>query len=414
MASIRRHHEQNCPGGTCGCPYRLDYRPLGTRGQRKRLYFPTKKAAEKHLSETVVKVDRGEYLELKTLPTFAQAAELWFDSKADRRPSCVADIRSRLDKHILPQIGSLRLDKISVGAVEKLRDALRKQDYAPRTINTIIRIVGAVYRAAIRRGEVTTNPVDRIERVFMAARELHGDEDAASTDDTVNPDSLLSPEEIHIMLEAATPGLYRVLFTTAALTGARSGELFALRWSDVEMPDARPAYIYIRRTVSWARVKGEEIRPRYYPPKTKAGVRRIQIPPDLIRILKAWKLQCPPSPDELVFPTAEGRPIRRSNALRYGLWTALRRAGLRRVNMHSLRHSFASALIMGGAPVTEVQTLLGHASPAITLRIYSHWFKAQDSGAVERLSALILGSEKSGQKVDKLGGISTSGTVGSA
>jgi hypothetical protein len=53
---------------------------------------------------------------------------------------------------------------------------------------------------------------------------------------------------------------------------------------------------------------------------------------------------------------------------------------------------------MGGAPVTEVQTLLGHASPAITLRIYSHWFKAQDSGAVNKLSSLILGSKKSRQK----------------
>jgi integrase len=58
---------------------------------------------------------------------------------------------------------------------------------------------------------------------------------------------------------------------------------------------------------------------------------------------------------------------------------ALRRAGLRRVNIHSLRHSFASVLIMGGAAVTEVQALLGHASPAITLKIYSHWFKTIDS-----------------------------------
>jgi len=93
-----------------------------------------------------------------------------------------------------------------------------------------------------------------------------------------------------------------------------------------------------------------------------------------------------------VFPAADGRPLPRSNALRYGLWPALRRAGLRRVNMHSLRHSFASALIMGGAAVTEVQPLLRHASPAITLRIYSHWFKTVDSGAVARLSRVILGS----------------------
>ena len=67
--------------------------------------------------------------------------------------------------------------------------------------------------------------------------------------------------------------------------------------------------------------------------------------------------------------------------------------------MHSLRHSFASALIMGGAgvraaSVTEVQALLGHASPAITLRVYSHWFSSADSGAVARLSNTILGSSE--------------------
>ncbi len=70
MASIKKFHAAECPGGTCGCPYRLDYRPLGLRGPRKRLFFATKKAAEKHLSETVVKVDRGEYLELTKTPDF--------------------------------------------------------------------------------------------------------------------------------------------------------------------------------------------------------------------------------------------------------------------------------------------------------------------------------------------------------
>jgi hypothetical protein len=59
--------------------------------------------------------------------------------------------------------------------------------------------------------------------------------------------------------------------------------------------------------------------------------------------------------------------------------------------MHSLRHRFASALIMGGAAVAKVQSLLGHANPAITLRIYSHWFKTIDSGAVGRLSQSTLG-----------------------
>lgn len=209
--------------------------------------------------------------------------------------------------------------------------------YAPRTINFIIRIVGAVFRAAIWRGEAVANPVDRVERAFMAARELRpGEHDGASSDDSVSPDAVLSPDEVGAMLGETTPELYRALFTTAALTGARSGELFALRWGDIEMPKNGPAHIYIRRTVSWSRLRGEEIRPRYYLPKTKSGVRRLPIPGELSAALRTWKLQNPTTSDDLVFPAADGRPIRRSNALRYGLWAALRRAGLRTVNMHSL------------------------------------------------------------------------------
>ena len=394
MASIKRHHQDGCNGRNCECAWRLDYRPMGTRGPRRRFFFRTRKAAEKHLAETSTKVSRGEYLDRAKIPTFKDAGELWFKSKTDRRVSHIADLRGRLDKHILPRIGALRLDQITVGSIEKMRDDLRAGGYAPRTINSIIRIVGAVFRAAIRRGDAISNPVDRVERAFMGARELRqGEDENGSNDDAISPDAILSPDEIRAMLNAATPGLYRTLFTTAALTGARSGELFALRWGDIEIPKNGAAYIYIRRTVSWARINGESIRPRFYPPKTRAGLRKIPIPAELAATLRVWKLQCPASSDDLVFPAADGRPIRRSNALRYGLWSALRRAELRRVNMHSLRHSFASALIMGGAAVTEVQSLLGHASPAITLRIYSHWFQTVDSGAVGRLSQIILGND---------------------
>src|SRR5690349_5241020 len=141
--------------------------------------------------------------------------------------------------------------------IEALRNDLRTGGLAHRTVNVIIRIASAVFRSAIRRGECVQNPCDRLERAFKAARELANGE-TAGDDDIVNPDEILNPEEIRNMLEHTTPGLYRTLFTTAALTGCRSGELFALRWADVEMPKDGPAYIYIQRTVSWAAVRGEE------------------------------------------------------------------------------------------------------------------------------------------------------------
>ncbi|MGC2304768.1 site-specific integrase, partial [Candidatus Binatus sp.] len=241
-------------------------------------------------------------------------------------------------------------------------------------------------------------------------RELQtGKTDTSSNDDEVDPDSILNPEEVGAMLNKTSPGLYRALFMTAAVTGARCGELFALRWSDVEMTKSgEGSSIRIRRTVSWARLKDEAIRPRYFPPKTKAGKREVPIPAELLTALRAWKLRCPPTPDDLVFPAADGRPLRRSNVLRYGLWAALERAELRRVNIHSLRHSFASALIMGGTPITEVQSLLGHASPAITLRIYSHWFQTKDTGAVGRLSKIVLVNAGDSQDWAKTGQISGS------
>jgi integrase len=387
---------------------------MGTRGPRKRIDFATKKAAEKHLSETVVKIDRGEYLELKKLLTFAQAAELWYESKTDRRASHVADLRIRLDKHILPRLGSLRLDKITVGMIEKLRNDLRAAEYAPRTINTIIRIIGAVFRAAIRRGEVARNPVDQVERAFMAAGEIGaGDNrETANDSDAVNPDSVLSPEEIRALLQAATPGYYRTLFTSAYITGMRSGELLALKWGDLQFAseDGR-GRVFVRRSLSWARTdRSEPVRPRFYPPKTKAGLRSFTIAPELVSTLKTWKLQCPNSEFDLVFPHIDGQPNCRDRVLTIGLYPALRRAGLRRVTFHSLRHSCASALVAAGAPVTEVQHRLGHASAAITLKVYSHWFKGTDTGAADRLASVIAPQNEIPKKWAKSGHGATAGT----
>jgi integrase len=74
-----------------------------------------------------------------------------------------------------------------------------------------------------------------------------------------------------------------------------------------------------------------------------------------------------------------------------------------RVTMHSLNHSFASALIMAGAPVTEVQSRLGHSSPVVTLKIYSHWFKNVETDSVDRLAkGLTTGSKNLGHFLDTL------------
>ena len=221
--------------------------------------------------------------------------------------------------------------------------------------------------------------------------------------DAADPDSVLSPAEIQLLLASARPGFERTLFETAYLTGAREGELLALRWTDLELPKEGSGKMIIRRSLSWARLKGEEMRPRYFPPKTKAGRRTISIPALLVADLKRWKLQCPQSEEDLVFPTLEGKPVCRDWLLRVAFYPALARARLRRVTFHTLRHSCASAMIAGGAPITEVQHRLGHANPAITLQVYSHFFKHTEGSTADEMANLILNGGEQLGKLEKSG-----------
>lgn len=187
------------------------------------------------------------------------------------------------------------------------------------------------------------------------------------------PDRVLSPDEASRLIAEADQGYYRTFFLTAVLTGARVGELTALTWPDVDF-DA--ATIAIRRSVSWAKDRTSEgtSKPRFYEPKTPSSRRLIPLTPELLSALKRWKLACPPSALGLVFPNAEGTPRHRSTIAQEGLRPALKRAKLRQVTIHSLRHTFASALIIDGQKVTRVADLLGHSDPGVTLKVYAHWF----------------------------------------
>jgi integrase len=71
----------------------------------------------------------------------------------------------------------------------------------------------------------------------------------------------------------------------------RHDELLALRWSDIDLQAGK---IFVRRSLSWARLKGETgpARPRFYEPKTKSGIRTLPAPPELLSALRVWKLEC--------------------------------------------------------------------------------------------------------------------------
>jgi len=111
------------------------------------------------------------------------------------------------------------------------------------------------------------------------------------------------------------------------------------------------------------------------------------MPGELVTELKTWKLACPISKWDLVFPKDDRRPHDRKTILRSGLYPAIRRVEVKKLDMQALRHTYASILLSQGAPITEVSAYLGHANPQVTLTVYSHWLPRQRTGSVWKLAS---------------------------
>ncbi len=348
-------------------------------GKRRWQTYRTRDEADTALSKLTPAVREGTYRPPAELPTLATLARDWFATKTGHRVSSQAGWQVHLDLHVVPALGTRRVDQISVADVDAFRDDRRATGLAPQTVNKLLTTLAAVFTLAQRRELITRNPAAVAERCRLNAdevsMELQPDTEADDTGDSVNRGDVLSPGEAASLIAAAAPGFDKTFLLTAVLTGARVGELTALTWDDVNFSTGR---LSIRRSVSWAKLREQKgSKPRFYEPKTKAGKRTIELAPELVSALKPWKLACPKGPLNLVFPNLDGSPRHRTTITYGALRQALKAAGLRQVNLHSLRHTCASALILGGTDCLEVAKFLGHAKPTVTMSVYAHWFNTR-------------------------------------
>ncbi len=171
----------------------------------------------------------------------------------------------------------------------------------------------------------------------------------------------------------------------ACLTGCRQSEILGLAWDNVDLESGR---IFIRQTYHDG---------KFFPPKSQAGRRTIDIPPILVEELKAHQLrqmvELETNEYNLVFTTTEGTPMDKRNVVRRVLDPSRNLAGLRKVGFHSLRHSYVSMLISQGENVKTIQSLVGHASANMTWDTYGHLFEGAGRAAVRRLQDSLFGDE---------------------
>jgi integrase len=256
-----------------GDGYRVDWRDA--KGNRYRKTFELKKDATDFLASVKVDMKAGTYVAPKAVPTFREVAEQWFANKQGRRlrPSTLSCYRVNLDRHILQaDFADAPLDRITVEHVVTFRNALNVKPtktgatLAAKTVNYVMRDLEAVFAFAMKARLAGWNPVSSVDRLKQGSGE-HDEDGGVRTGVVVTEAEVLSPTDCRRLVDATAEGFDRAFLMTAVMTGARHDELLALKWPDVDF-DA--GTLHFRRSLSWAKLPGEETRAKFFDTKTGA------------------------------------------------------------------------------------------------------------------------------------------------
>ena len=350
----------------------VDY--VDQRGERHIKTFVRKKDADAHHAEVAVDVSKGIHTPQSRSLTVKQAAEQWLNTaeieKLER--STLDHYRTHVIKHIVPKIGASKLATLTTPQINAFRDTLLSELSRPMA-RKVLASFRSIIKDARRRGTIAHNVAEgvTIGADKRAQRRLEVGRD------------IPRPDEVRRILAAAEAGLWRAFLVTAAFTGLRASELRGLRWGDVDLACGT---VHVRqRADAWGSI-GQ--------PKTQTGQRTVPVGPYVVNVLKEWKLACPKSEHDLVFPGRDGDPVVHKTTQHAGYWPAQRAAGVidaygkpKYSGLHAFRHFFASWSINrrldGGLelPLKVVQQRLGHSTIVMTADTYGHLFPRGDDTA---------------------------------
>jgi len=289
------------------------------------------------------------------------------------------------------------LDTITVDTVAMLIRELRAEEKAEWTISAVLKAATRTFKFAKRRmGWHGENPCEGLENT---ERPRTG---------TTLARRIFSSEELEAAVAAAHPP-FKLLFLTAAVSGARLSELLGLRWQDLDLSDPTDATVHFEHQVDRKGVLS--------PLKTEESRRTVELPRQLAAFLLRHKAESRFSTStSFVFSTRSGRPLGQRNVLRElrrAMKTAVTPKGYPAFpalhedtevprgtvpNFHSFRHTAASMAIADGDGTEEVSWMLGHKNSTITRAVYVQEVKSAERraklrGRMEaRHGALLSGS----------------------
>lgn len=317
---------------------------------------PSHAEAKRMLAEIEARIARGKMgvpeRDEVTMMTVAQFAERYlaeYDTPKIRdRVGWAVRRRGNL-MPLLKLLGHLPAASLTPAQAERLRNVLIRK-YKPNSASTILAAAHCLFAWGVEQKLVEGNPFAKVRKPAREARVEYLTKDDAR--------QLIGAAERRADLRG---GVFAVGFRLGLFTGLRAGEIFGLRWADVDIG---------RGTLT--------VRRSFHGPTKSGKPRNVPMPDELVQALLAWKPRCPVTPEGVVCPLSQSRSAR-ANAQ----WCATNHPpspirfykaasiAVPAAPWHCLRHTYASTFVQSGGSILTLQKLLGHGDIKTTM-VYAH------------------------------------------
>ena len=346
----------------------------GRRIQKTLSGFPTKKEAQVACAQMIHEIEMDEYKEPTKLTVKAFFSQ-WLEAKK----TSVSDVTyknydqfSRI--HILPALGNLPLMKLTPMHINKLYSQLiEKKKLAPRTVKDIHVTIHNALKYAVLWGLLNKNVASLVIKPKIPRKNV----------------KVWDLDEVKHFLNTTQDEPLHMGFLLALSTGMRQGEIFGLRWADINLE---------QKTLSISQTISHDGKSFKSGAKTVSGNRLINIDQGTVQELQKqhqriqhYKKENPEFKNyDLVVCTRNGTPFIPKNILRR-YYILVRNAKVPKISFHDLRHTHASLLLKQGIHPKIVSERLGHADVRITLDTYSHLLPGLQEETAEKIGEMLFG-----------------------
>ncbi|WP_368402585.1 tyrosine-type recombinase/integrase [Streptococcus parasanguinis] len=347
--------------------------------------FKTLREAKQYETLMMQKKYSGELTELLSASnkSFINVFEEWFKTYQDTvelTTSVRTDDLFRL--HILPSLGEFKISKITPWQCQEL---ITEKGKTFRNIKQIKSYISQIFEFAIKMKLISDNPV---KGVVLPKREK------------IESQNYFTVQELHQFLKIVKeeePYKNYALFRLLAYSGLRKGELYSLRWSDLDFDNQ-----ILSVSKNLGRINGKALEKST---KNKFSVRQIRLDQDTVDILSEWKRQSLREKGKLmVTPLNLGESYMFTFINRNGeeeplyqdyinsiLKRIIDKHGLKKITPHGFRHTHATLMIEIGIDPVNTAKRLGHASSQMTLDTYSHTTVVGEVKAINKFANYMNG-----------------------